>query len=137
LIYINDIGSLTLQGGVRLFADDTTITPSFVELTELVEGVQANLTMLKRYFTANKLTLNPNEISYLVFRTLNKRLLDMPPSIILRDNTDEKGERGQIPWIIYMDEQLNFKWHIEKVRGKISSMVGMLYKLKFHLPSRY
>jgi hypothetical protein len=35
-----------------------------------------------------------------------------------------------------MDEQLNFKRHIEKLRGKIPPMVGMLYKLKFYLPSR-
>jgi hypothetical protein len=35
-----------------------------------------------------------------------------------------------------MDEQLNFKQHIEKLRGKISPTVGMLYKLKFYLSSR-
>jgi hypothetical protein len=29
-----------------------------------------------------------------------------------------------------MDEQLNFKRHIEKLSGKISPMVDMLYKLK-------
>jgi hypothetical protein len=31
---------------------------------------------------------------------------------------------------------MNFKRHIEKLRGKISPMVGMLYKFKFYLPSR-
>jgi hypothetical protein len=71
LICINDIGSLHLRGSVRLFADDTTIFYPFVEVTELVESVQADLTSLKRYFTANKLTLNA--------RVLNKKLLDMPP----------------------------------------------------------
>jgi hypothetical protein len=46
--------------------------------TELVEGVQVDLTWLKRYFTTNKLTLNAFKTSYLVFRALNKKLLDMP-----------------------------------------------------------
>jgi hypothetical protein len=33
-------------------------------------------------------------------------------------------------------EQLNFKQHIEKPCGKKSPLFGMLYKLKFYLPSR-
>jgi hypothetical protein len=58
LILINDIGSLPLRGSVRLFADDSEIFYPCVEVTKLVESVQADLTRLKRYFTANKLTLN-------------------------------------------------------------------------------
>jgi ribonucleases P/MRP protein subunit RPP40 len=73
LIYINDIGSFPLQGSQILFADDTAIFYPCLEVTELVESVHANLTRLKRYFTANKLTLNTDKTSYLVFRALNKK----------------------------------------------------------------
>jgi ribonucleases P/MRP protein subunit RPP40 len=78
LIY-NDIGFLPLWGSVRLFADDKAIFYPCAEVTELVESVQADLTRLKRYFTANKLTLSADKTSYLVFRALNKKLPDMPP----------------------------------------------------------
>jgi hypothetical protein len=50
-----------------------------VKVTELVESIQVDLTRLKPYFTANKLTLNANKTSYLVFRALDKKLPDMPP----------------------------------------------------------
>jgi hypothetical protein len=40
-----------------------------VKVTELVESIQVDLTRLKPYFTANKLTLS----------ALNKKLPDKPP----------------------------------------------------------
>jgi hypothetical protein len=55
---------------------DTVIFYPCVEVMELVERVQADLTRLKRYFTANKLTIIADKTSYLV---------------------DKKGERTQIP----------------------------------------
>jgi hypothetical protein len=70
----------------------------------------------------------------LVFRVLNKKLPDMPP---LFYGTSTIKRVSEVKYLgIYMDEQLNFKWHIEKLRGKISPMVGMLYRLKFYLPYR-
>jgi hypothetical protein len=101
---------------------------------ELVESVQADLTMLKRYFSANKLTLNADKTSYLVFRALNKKLPDM---FRLFYGTSSIKKVSEVKYLaFYLDEQLNFKRHIEKLRGKISPMVGVLYKLKFYLPSR-
>jgi hypothetical protein len=76
-LYINDIGSFTLRGSVRLFADDTANFYPCMEVTKLVEIVQADLTRLQRYFTTNKLTFNVDKTSYLVLRALNKKLLDM------------------------------------------------------------
>jgi hypothetical protein len=95
LIYINDIGSLPLRRSVRLFADDTAIFYPCVEVTELVESVQANLTRLKRYFTL------------MVFRALNKKLADMPP---LFYGTSPIKKVSEVKYLeLYMDEQLNFK----------------------------
>jgi hypothetical protein len=99
--YIHDIGSLPLRGSVGLFADDTAIFYPSVEVSELVESVQPDLTRLKHYFTANKRTLNADKTSYLVFRALNKKLPDEHASIILRNIADTKAQRSQIPWIIY------------------------------------
>jgi hypothetical protein len=62
----------------QLFADDTAIFYPCMEVTELVESVQVDLIRLKRYFTTNKLTSNADK-TYLVFRSLKKKLLDMPP----------------------------------------------------------
>jgi hypothetical protein len=134
LIYINDIGSLPLRGSVRLFADDTAIFYPWVEVMELVKSVQADLTRLKRYFSADKLTLNADKTSYLVFRALSKKLLDMPPLFYGTSSIKRVNETKYLG--LYKDEQLNFKRHIEKLRGKITPMFGMLYKLKFYFSSR-
>jgi hypothetical protein len=71
LIYINDLGFLLLRGSVRLFADDTAILSMFGG--DGVGGECSDLTRLKRYFIANKLTFNADKTSYLVFRALNKK----------------------------------------------------------------
>jgi hypothetical protein len=66
----------------------------------LVEGVQADLTKLKRYFTANKLTYNANKI-----------FPDIPP---LFQKTSPIKRVNEVNYLgLYMDEQLNFKQHIE------------------------
>jgi hypothetical protein len=111
-ISINDIGSLSLLGSVRLCADDTAIFYPYVEVTELVESVQADLTRLKCCFTVNKLTLNVDKTSYLVFRALNKKLPDMPP---LFYGTSPIKRVSEVKYLgLCTDEQLSFKWHIEK-----------------------
>jgi hypothetical protein len=92
------------------------------EVTELVESVQADL------------SLNADKTSYLVFRALNKKLPNMPSLFYGTSPLKRVTEVKSLG--LYMDEQLNFKRHIEKLRGKSSPMVGMLYKLKFYLPSR-
>jgi hypothetical protein len=77
------------------------------------------------YFTANKLTLNADKTSYLFFSALNKKLPDMPP---LFYGTSPIKREKEVKYLgLYMDEHY--------IRGKISPMVGMLYKLKFYLPS--
>jgi hypothetical protein len=79
---------------------------------ELVESVQADLTRLKRYFTANKLTLKADKTSYLVFRALNKKFPDMPP---LFHGTSSIKRVKEVKYLgLYMDEPLNFKRQIEK-----------------------
>jgi hypothetical protein len=82
-----------------------------------------------------KLTLVTGSIPYVSREKLNKlNPSDMPP---LFYGTSPIKRVNEVKYLgIYMDEQLNFNRHIEKLRGKISPMVGMLYKLKFYLPSR-
>jgi hypothetical protein len=134
-IYSNDIRSLPLRGSVRLFADDTAVFYPCVEVTELVGSVRADLIRLKHYFTSNKLTLNADKTYYLVFKTLNKKLPDMARIFY---GTSPIKRVNEVKYLgLYMDEQLDFKRHIEKLLRKISPMVGMLYKLKFNLPCIY
>jgi hypothetical protein len=96
LIYINDIGSFSLRHTERLFANDTAIFHPCVEVTELVESVQA----------ANKLTLNADKTSYLVFRVLNKKLPDMPP---LFYGTTPIKRVIEVKYLgLYMDEQAEY-----------------------------
>jgi hypothetical protein len=77
-------------------------------------------------YTANKLPVNADKTSYLVFRALNKKLPNMPP---LFYRTSPVKRVNEVKYLgLYMDEQLNFMQHIEKLRGQISALVGMLLK---------
>jgi hypothetical protein len=99
-----------------------------VEVTELVESVQADLTRLKRYFTANKLTLNADKTSYLVFRALNKKLF-YGKSPIKRES--------QIPWIIYgraLYTRKNFAYGWDVVQTEV---LFAIWDTEINLPCIY
>ena len=69
IIYINDIANSCKDGLFRIFADDTGIFCQSTNMKTLVSKVENIIEKINKWFTVNKLTLNVDKTSYIIFRS--------------------------------------------------------------------
>ena len=118
IIYTNDLPNAIKHSKCILFADDTTIFYSTKHLDELYDNISFDLNTLSDWFKANKLSLNVNKTNYMIFKNIktpdNSKIIKIGTEII--EQTSIAKFLG-----IFIDDQLNWKTHIDYVRNKLSS----------------
>ncbi len=77
LCYINDIYTST-QLATFLFADDTSCLAEHSNLNSLVNFINTELQKLANWFRSNKMAINISKTKYIIFRTREKRLMQIP-----------------------------------------------------------
>ena len=85
LSYINDITNCSDKFKFSLFADDTSILYSRINLKSLELEVNVGLNKLCEWLTVNKLTVNAKKSNYVIFRIYRKKL-SFQPTINIFDN---------------------------------------------------
>ena len=91
------------------------------------------------WLTANKLTLNIKKTNFVIFCPAQRKLT-FQPNITIFDNDKNKYvslERKEfVKYLgIFIDQNLTWKHHIDHVALKISRYVGLLSKLRHHVPT--
>ncbi|CAB4024457.1 Hypothetical predicted protein, partial [Paramuricea clavata] len=66
LIYINDLPNSLEYSSTRMFADDTTLTVSGKSIQDVEVAINHDLTNVKQWLTANRLSLNLVKTEYLL-----------------------------------------------------------------------
>ena len=87
----------------------------------MINGVLAKLA---KWFAVNKLTLNLSKINYMIFR-------NCPPDIEINHfiNNQQITRVHVAKFLgVYIDESLNWKYQINKVRLKLSKVAAVIYK---------
>jgi len=150
LLYINDLPQCTLLK-ILLFADDTTILASGSDLESLYNLVNEELYKIATYFRRNLLSLHPTKTRYILFTT--SRLADNENRSIFLDYNNPgqnnpdlihtlsmvngSAEDPAIKFLgVYIDPNLNFKYHVQKIRQKLSSALYFLRTAKNQLNSK-
>jgi len=82
LVYVNDIYKGT-NLNVLSFADDTTVSVSSENTTELYHTMNTELEKLNVWFMANRLCLNVKKTKYILYRPNNVQLKPNNENIIL------------------------------------------------------
>ena len=95
-------------------------------------SVNSDLERLKEWLSVNKLFLNINKTSYMVFSVTNNAT-DLNLKI---GNSILERSRVQKFLGVLIDQQLTFKEHINKTAAKISRGVGMMRRLKPFVPEK-
>ena len=130
LLFINDLPKISNNIKMILFADDTTLTISDSNLTNLVNRSNIELNSINNWVNANKLTLNTDKTEFLITsnRTVasNINIEFQSASIVPSNSCKYLG--------VMIDNKLCFRDHIHFVISKISKHTGILYKLKDSLP---
>ena len=134
LIYINDIQFSSSFFNFIQYADDTNLfTPMVNNMDNFFEVVNMELNKIFQWLCVNKLSLNVKETKYIIFHNLHKNINSYRHPIKINNHLIESVTKF-IFLAIILDENLNWKSHVENIALKISRCNGLLNKLKYILP---
>ena len=133
LLYINDIKKSSDLLDFHLFADDSSLFYSAKRLSELESTITGQLLHLHKWLCANKLSLNFEKSSFVMFHPTQKKL-DHNVQIFLND-LSIKREYTMRYLGITIDCNLNWKAHVAEISKKIKRNVGVICKLRIFVNS--
>ena len=73
LIHINDLCTVCKNTIPVLFADDTNLFSSGLDVTGIQDGVNRDLAIITEWLKANKLSLNIKKTNYMCFSAENRK----------------------------------------------------------------
>lgn len=127
ILFINDICDVLQNVNCVLFADDTSLYASGPELEQLLNAVENDLKILKKWFDINQLSLNINKTNFILFG--NKKI-KIPIKLSIDDRAIEQVNQTKFLGVI-IDDKLNWKAHIDNLKRKISKTIAILHKVKY------
>jgi hypothetical protein len=144
LIYVNDLCNGNFNGKLTSFADDTALCYSATNVKVLQQLMQTDLDKFKYWFSGNCMKLS-NKTKYVIFnlkylsnehnnlyykctKCFNNRIASCKECTLI--------ERvSHIKYLgITIDEQLNWKNHINKLKSEMLSVVRKFYLLRYLCP---
>ena len=124
ILYINDICNVSKLLQFVLFADDTNIFCSDVNILDLCKNVSLELDKLNIWFAVNKLSLNVSKTNFILFGNRN-----------YNGEVDIKIDGINIERVyvtkflgVLIDHKLNWKDHINHICNKVSRNIAIIYK---------
>lgn len=127
LIYINDIGKLSLKGKVQLFADDAVLIYEASYYSQLEKLMSEDLKILFKWFSANKLSLNISKTNYIIF----KKKYGPEVKLDIKINNQSLNQVKNVKYLgITLDEHLAWKDHIGKLSPKLRATSRLIFKLR-------
>lgn len=133
LIYTNDLGYLSLKGKIMMFADDVAIMYRSVSRDTLVGNIRHDMNLVSGYYETNRLVINLGKSKIMFFGRRSNRMFG--EDIVINGSVIERVRSYKYLGLI-LDTDLNFKLHIEHVAGKISSIIGMIYRIRSFVPQK-
>ena len=132
LLFINDFPDSSIFFKFTLFADDSNLLCKFknVNTISIYNDVCQNLNSVYDWLSENKIKVNVDKCKYIIFSYGRKT--DLPPlkfgsgTILQTSNYKFLG--------ITLDQNLNFREHVNTIKSKLSKSVGVLFKLNKFLP---
>lgn len=137
LIYINDIAFASNLFKFIIYADDTNLNTSIEIIAEqnpncdISEILNQELANVSNWLKCNKLSLNVAKSKYMIFHKPQKRI--QPLHLIMNDTTIERVSNFDFLGLT-LNENLNWKSHIDKISNKISRSIGILNRHKYFIP---
>ncbi len=131
IIYINDIAEASKIFDFIIYADDTTLSTTLeiknnnAQTTSQV--INAELMLVNDWLKLNKLSLNVQKSKYIIFHTPKKKVDSL--HLIIDGTIIERVSDFNFLGLT-LDENLNWKGHLNKISNNISKCIGILNKIK-------
>ena len=127
LIYINDLPSVSKYFMPILFADDTNLFCTGLNLHDIVCQINQEIKIIYSWVKANKLSLNIDKTNFMLFTP--KRFSRAIDALLI----DGKRimEVSETPFLgVIIDNKLNWKPHIRHVCTKVAKGIGIILKAR-------
>ena len=126
-MYINDLPRCVSQDSKAiLFADDTSVLVKDKDYNKFKQKMNLTLTSLDQWFTANQLVLNVTKTNIIKFEPKTRGHL--PLIIPYKDQVLEEVNSAKFLGI-YVDNNMNWKKHIEQISHKLNVACSMIRNL--------
>jgi hypothetical protein len=133
-VFINDIFELPLKGRLQLYADDAVLSYQHCHLDTMFADMQHDLDLISEWFFNNCLSVNASKTKYIIFghpRTTSSIQGQLKLGFDIIERVTCIRYLG-----LLIDCRLNWEEHINHIRRKIVSFVGVLHKIKYLIPIR-
>ena len=117
-----------------MFADDTNLFLVEKRLCDLESVMNIELSKISKWIQVNKLSLNVGKTNFMLFS--GRRQVPSIPNIKMNDVEIKCIRKSKFLGII-IDDKLTWIHHIDHVCKKISKSIGILYKLRPFLNTKY
>ena len=132
IIYINDLANSCTDGQFRIFADDTGIFCQSFCLKLLIGKAEKIIKNVNEWFIANKLTLNIDKTSFIIFRS-KRNMINNLPDTIGYENIKIQRET-QIKYLgLTLEEHLSWDQHTNAICNKLKSFFPLFYNIREYL----
>ena len=112
-----------------LFADDTNIFASLKDKEELYRIMNSELVKLSEWFAHNKLTLNYCKLEYIDFS--KPAISSQGPVSSLWIDGNQVKEVSESKFLgVYIDKQITWRGHIDRIKRKLSQTLGIIGKAR-------
>ena len=134
-IYINDLPNCLTSCQPRMYADDTHITYADVDVNSIQLNLNHDLGNLNKWLISNKLTLNTAKTEFMLIGSRQKlSTLSSQPELSI-DNVPIEKVTSVKSLGIFIDENLRWQTHIDKLSKKISSGIGKIKRTGDFVPT--
>ena len=131
ILYISDMKQALSNMKVLHFADDSTLYLEIDKSSNYTTHINRDLESLNEWLLANKLFLNVDKTKYMIIHNRGR-----PPDLNLNIGGALINRCNDHKFLgVHIDEQLNFKKHVDSLKSKISRNLGLMRKIKFIVPS--
>ena len=129
IFFINDFKMQITYCKLHMYADDTVLLYDSTEPEDIKEKLESYLMNASIWFTKNKLHLNVKKCKFMLFGTSQKTEQVQLPDIMIENEKLEHVENYKYLGL-WMDTNLNWKFHLEKMRNKIKQRTGILRRVR-------
>ena len=131
LLYINDLPKSSNILDFHLFADDTNLFLDNTNIPNLETNLNVELDKASQWLFANKLSLNIEKTSFVVFHSPQRRIAHKLNLNI--SNMSVKSD-NQVKYLgLILDSNLNWKPYLHELSKKISRGIGVLSKIRHYV----
>ena len=116
-----------------MFADDTSIFVKNKNLSVISDTLNAELAKISIWLQANRLSLNVDKSSFMLFKGSKGEDIDLNISV----NSKPLTRVTKVKFLgVIVDEKLSWKPHIGYISRKISKSLGIMYKIRKYVNTK-